>query len=55
MLCQMMKWNHLPVEGGIYAQHPKFLDDMQLVNQIDVTNQKREQEKQRRQMKAKRK
>lgn len=26
LLCKGMKWAHLPVDGGIYAQHPKLID-----------------------------
>lgn len=33
MLCGSMKWNHLPVPGGLYDQHPKFLDDMYFIFQ----------------------
>jgi len=25
-LCKGMKWNHLPVAGGIYEQHPTLID-----------------------------
>lgn len=27
VLCEAMKWAHLPIVGGVYAQHPKLLDD----------------------------
>jgi hypothetical protein len=26
-----MKWNHLPVPGGIYAQHPRLIDDFSII------------------------
>jgi hypothetical protein len=26
-----MKWNHLPVEGGLYDQHPKLLEDFRYI------------------------
>jgi hypothetical protein len=26
MLCEAMQWNHLPVAGGLYDQHPEMLD-----------------------------
>lgn len=31
MICDNMQWSHLPVEGGIYAQHPKFLEEVQYI------------------------
>lgn len=30
-LCEMMKWNHLPVEGGLYAQDPDLLEGFQYI------------------------
>lgn len=30
-LCQAMDWNHLPVAGGIYDQHPKMMDDFMYI------------------------
>lgn len=48
-LLKGMEWNHLPVAGGIYDQHPKFLDDMQslmqLDNEIQVKKQKADKNK----------
>jgi hypothetical protein len=26
-----MKWSHLPVEGGIYDQHPKLIDQFRYI------------------------
>lgn len=26
-----MSWTHLPVAGGLYDQHPKFLDDILVI------------------------
>lgn len=26
-----MKWNHLPVAGGLYDQHPKLLEDFRYI------------------------
>jgi len=36
MLCKGMKWNHLPVSGGIYDQHPKLLDDFQIIMKAEA-------------------
>lgn len=30
-LCQAMKWSHLPVAGGIYDQHPKLIDEWEII------------------------
>lgn len=26
MLCEAMKWNHLPEAGGLYDQNPQLID-----------------------------
>lgn len=31
ILCDGMKWAHLPVEGGIYDQHPRLIDDFEYI------------------------
>jgi len=30
-LCDAMRWNHLPVAGGLYDQHPKLIDDFMTI------------------------
>lgn len=50
-----MKWNHLPVDGGIYDQHPELLEDFVTLFSIEAKEKKREFEKQRRQAKVRRK
>lgn len=30
-MCARMDWNHLPVEGGLYNQHPELLEQWQVV------------------------
>jgi hypothetical protein len=30
-ICSSMKWNHLPVQGGIYDQHPTLLSQWQVI------------------------
>ena len=27
ILCEAMNWAHLPLPGGLYAQHPQLLDE----------------------------
>ena len=43
LLCQMLKWNHLPVQGGIYDQHPDLLDDFVVIDQINIAAKNRKQ------------
>lgn len=47
--CQGMKWNHLPVMGGIYDQHPKMLDDFLIIDNIRsqaIARQRAQQQRQ---------
>jgi hypothetical protein len=39
----MFKWNHLPVAGGIYDQHPVMLDDFVQIDQINIAAKNRRQ------------
>jgi hypothetical protein len=41
-----MKWAHLPVAGGIYDQHPQFIEEMRWIFQRrnEVQEQKRKAE-----------
>jgi hypothetical protein len=43
-----MKWNHLPVAGGLYDQHPQLLDEWSYIFQVKAENEQRELEKQKR-------
>jgi hypothetical protein len=36
-LCLNMKWSHLPLPGGIYAQHPQLLEEFRII--FDVKNE----------------
>ena len=45
-VCNAMKWNHLPVAGGIYDQHPEFLDDIMVVFDEKWKADKRESDRQ---------
>ena len=47
-----MKWNHLPVPGGLYAQHPKFMDDMYFIFQRKAHYEAKQAEEQERKQKA---
>lgn len=35
-----MKWSHLPVAGGLYAQSPDFIDGIQLIFDAKARKQK---------------
>lgn len=30
-ICEKMEWNHLPVGGGIYDQHPELLKQWNVI------------------------
>lgn len=46
-ICNAMNWAHLPVAGGIYAQHPDFLEKMMIIwtEQSKYEDQKKNEEK----------
>lgn len=45
-----MKWNHLPVAGGLYDQHPTFLEDCLVIFEAQFKQRKKESEQQKREM-----
>jgi hypothetical protein len=47
-----MKWNHLPWAGGLYDQHPKFIDDMYTIFVAKSQNEAKRQKEQERKQKA---
>ena len=54
--CSRMKWNHLPVPGGIYDQDPELLRRWRIIweaqddrERAEQARQKREREQQQRQ------
>jgi hypothetical protein len=48
-----MKWNHLPVAGGLYDQHPQLLDEWQYIFSVKADKEKRDLEQQQRESKSK--
>jgi len=46
-----MQWNHLPLPGGLYDQHPKFIDQIRYIFREKAAYE----EKQRKEDEAKRK
>lgn len=40
VLCKGMRWTHLPIDGGLYDQHPQFLDDLRLIMSAETKAEK---------------
>lgn len=51
VLCKGMRWTHLPVAGGLYDQHPKFLEDLTTVMSAESNAEKIKNQRQARQTK----
>lgn len=49
-----MKWNHLPVAGGIYDQHPKLIDEWMILFELQAKHREKEQQRQAAEMRRKR-
>jgi len=47
-ICSRMKWNHLPIEGGIYAQDPELIRRWRLIWEAQDEKERAEQAKQKR-------
>jgi hypothetical protein len=47
-----MRWNHLPVAGGIYAQDPELIRKWNII--FDLRAKRQEEERKREEMKSKR-
>ena len=45
-LCEAMKWNHLPVDGGLYAQNPDLLEDFSYIFMRRAAHEEEERKKQ---------
>lgn len=46
-LCNNMKWSHLPLPGGVYAQHPQLIDEFKIIFEIKNEHERQEMEKNR--------
>ena len=46
-----MKWNHLPVAGGLYDQDPILLDQWAYLFELQAEEREKEQERQERERK----
>lgn len=45
-MCDAVGWKHLPVAGGLYDQHPDFLDAMLLMQERRGYHQDKERKEQ---------
>lgn len=52
-LCSAMKWAHLPVPGGIYAQNPDMMDQFRYIFQEQAKEQEKERKRNEREAKNK--
>lgn len=52
-MCEAMRWNHLPVAGGLYDQHPQLLEEFNLIFAAKARKEERERKEQERKMEAK--
>lgn len=50
-LCQAMEWNHLPVVGGLYDQHPQVLEEWVYIFQRKHLHEKQQRDKHEAEMK----
>ena len=50
--CEAMKWNHLPVEGGIYDQDPVLLDRFRIIWSEKAKHEEEERKAQERKSRA---
>lgn len=44
-LCEAMKWNHLPVSGGLYDQDPDLLDGFMIIFSARAEHEAEEERK----------
>jgi len=45
VLCEGMKWAHLPVAGGLYDQHPDLMDAFRIIFAARAKHDAEEREK----------
>lgn len=50
-LCEAMKWNHLPVAGGLYDQHPSLLGAFMVIFEEKAEHEAAEHRAREREMK----
>lgn len=47
-MCEQMKWNHLPVAGGLYDQHPQLLEEFKVIFDAKARKEEKEREAEKR-------
>jgi hypothetical protein len=47
-LCENMRWNHLPVAGGLYDQHPRLLEEWGIIFRVKAAHEKQKHEEEQR-------
>ena len=50
VLCEGMKWSHLPVAGGLYDQDPDLIDGFKLIFGLRAEHEAEEARKREREM-----
>jgi hypothetical protein len=40
-LCEATTWAVLPIQGGLYDQHPKLIDDWSIIIRVKATEEAR--------------
>ena len=53
MICEAMNWSQLPVAGGIYDQHPAFMEAVQQIFIARSEHDRQEEAKKKRDQRAK--
>jgi hypothetical protein len=48
-----MKWNHLPVAGGLYDQHPRLLEEFRIIFSERAEHEERKRRQDERKAKSK--
>jgi hypothetical protein len=50
-ICSAMEWAALPVQGGIYDQHPQLIDEWMVIFEARNRHEQRENERRKRESK----
>lgn len=46
VFCKGIKFTHLPVDGGLYDQHPDLIEQWEVIMEAEAARKKRDSEKQ---------
>lgn len=50
--CDSFNWRHLPVAGGVYDQHPEFLEAAMMLHEVRGKYEEKKRAEQERKQKA---